>query len=179
MRRERLLVTWGFKRHPVNSPGVTPGQPRLFAHLLNAELLRSIASWRMKTKNGKKRVKTHLECVVYVTKINTCLYGHSVHLAQNGRTSDRHPPMSSAKPPNGSLQVPVTNCMRRRRTSLSTSFTNCTQTHESHARHDSDMTSCTMPDQLPLSDPENTDVQTVYKYNVIFNSLIMDKTQVK
>lgn len=80
VRRERLLVTSGFKHHPVNSPGVTPGQPRLFSHLLNAELLRSIASWRMKAKNGKKRVKTHLECVVYVTKINRRLYGHSVHL---------------------------------------------------------------------------------------------------
>lgn len=34
-------------------------------------------------------------------------------------------PMSSAKPPRGSLQVPVTNCSSRKRTSLSTSFTNC------------------------------------------------------
>lgn len=34
-----------------------------------------------------------------------------------------HWPMSSAKPPRGSLQVPVTNCMSRSRTSLSTSFT--------------------------------------------------------
>lgn len=33
--------------------------------------------------------------------------------------------MSSAKPPSGSRQVPVTNCIKRRRTSLSTSFTNC------------------------------------------------------
>lgn len=36
-----------------------------------------------------------------------------------------HWPMSSAKPPRGSLQVPVTNCMSRSRTSLSTSFTSC------------------------------------------------------
>lgn len=36
-----------------------------------------------------------------------------------------HWPISSAKPPRGSLQVPVTNCMSRSRTSLSTSFTSC------------------------------------------------------
>lgn len=93
----------------VNSPCVASRKPRVLPHLLNAELLGPITSCRM--KRGKKIVKGF--SVVLIPWLDvTFLHMHNL-------------PMSSAKPPRGSLQVPVTNCMSRSRTSLSTSFTSC------------------------------------------------------
>lgn len=49
----------------------------------------------------------------------------------------RHWPISSAKPPRGSRHVPVTNCMSRSLTSLSTSFTSCKDETENARKSDS------------------------------------------
>lgn len=49
---------------------------------------------------------------------------HNTYRLQQYTSGALYLPMSSAKPPSGNRQVPVTNCSSRIRTSLSVSFTN-------------------------------------------------------
>lgn len=104
---------------PACSPCVASGQPGFLADLVNAELLRSVAPCY-------PRYRHHLSAAPAFPK-------QGPHPQPGHWRDTENAPMSSANPPTGRRQVPVTNCSSRILFSLSISFTTWKATNKAQS----------------------------------------------
>lgn len=113
---------------PTNSPCMAPGQPGFLANSVNAELLGSIAPCHPRqgifcvNTDGFSQSKTlSLPSFQDGVHAGSRLFSPPAKVPRG--QWKKNAPMSSANPPTGRRQVPVTNCSSRILFSLSISFT--------------------------------------------------------
>lgn len=116
---------------PANSPRMAPGQPGLLANSVNAEFLGSIAPCHPRqgvlcvNTDGLSQSSQPTQLFPSPASRKMCMPCAVLPQAKARAEQRKNAPMSSANPPTGRRQVPVTNCSSRILFSLSISFTTC------------------------------------------------------